>query len=468
VGVPDDAGKGRPEKTPATRPDSWDEPTREDLWHRAEPRVGHTIRDKWHLDALLGVGGYGAVYAATHRNGMRAAVKILHAELAIDPGVRKRFLREGYVANKVKHPGAVAVLDDDETEDGHVFLVMELLEGETLERRRSRHAIDVGEMLWITAELLDVLDMAHGHGIIHRDVKPLNVFLTTQGRVKLLDFGIARLHEHGRKSAATRSGLLLGTPAYTSPEQARARWREVDARTDLWAVGATMFSMLAGRDVHEAPTVNEQLLLAMTKPAVSLATVARVPSAVTKIVDRALAFDKADRWPNARVMKVAVQAAYEEIFARPLGDAKPAVGVATDPASLALARTEHAGRERSPSLLRSWRAVAVGVGIVAAFAIGTAAVVRRVTHSVQRTTTQPPALRLPQAIPPPLAPTGSPPAPQHAERPPVLQDPQPVAEPPPTAKASTAEKVAKKAFKHRPQHKVAAPEQKEDLLDRRQ
>lgn len=105
---------------------------------RAQARVGRVLRDKWRLDALLGLGGMAAVYAATHRNGKRGAIKLLHTELSVDTDVRARFLREGYVANKVGHPGAVAVLDDDTADDGSVFLVMELLEGESVDARAQR------------------------------------------------------------------------------------------------------------------------------------------------------------------------------------------------------------------------------------------------------------------------------------------------------------------------------------------
>ncbi|MBI5535731.1 MAG: hypothetical protein HY898_23570 [Deltaproteobacteria bacterium] len=103
---------------------------------RALARVGSVLRGKWHLEKLLGVGGMASVYAATHRNGMRGAVKLLHPELALDAEGRSRFLREGYVANKVDHPGAVKVLDDDVAEDGSVYLVMELLEGTSVEEAR--------------------------------------------------------------------------------------------------------------------------------------------------------------------------------------------------------------------------------------------------------------------------------------------------------------------------------------------
>jgi serine/threonine-protein kinase len=286
---------------------------------RAMARVGTTLKDKWTLDKLVGVGGMAAVYSATHRNGIRVAVKILHAELSVSTEIRSRFLREGYVANKVDHPGAVVVLDDEVAEDGAVFLVMELLEGETLaerlERKTQRLAVD--EVLLVADQMLDVLTSAHAKNIVHRDIKPDNVFITLSGSIKLLDFGIARLREISAPPSSTRTGALMGTPAYMAPEQARARWDDVDARTDLWSVGATMFKLITGRPVHEAETINEQLLSAMTNPAPSIGTLApglSIP--VVDVIDRALAFDKADRWPDAPTMQAAVRAAYRAITGR--------------------------------------------------------------------------------------------------------------------------------------------------------
>ncbi len=201
---------------------------------RAQTRVGQVIKEKWRLDVLLGVGGMAAVYAATHRNGSRVAIKLLHPELSTHHQVRARFLREGYVANAVGHDGAVRVTDDDIAEDGSAFLVMELLDGETLEDRRVRCGGQLGEdeTLWLADQLLDVLAAAHAKGVIHRDIKPDNIFVTRAGQVKLLDYGIARLREVTSKSTATVSGATMGTPAFMSPEQARALWDEVDARSD--------------------------------------------------------------------------------------------------------------------------------------------------------------------------------------------------------------------------------------------
>ena len=173
--------------------------------HRANARLGMVLREKWRLQALLGVGGMAAVYAATHaNNGKRVALKVLHAELASNPEVKSRFLREGYVANKVEHPGSVQVLDDDTAEDGSPFLVMELLEGVTLEEHRERApggVLSSAEVVIIGERILDVIAVAHEKGIVHRDIKPDNIFLTSNGVVKLLDFGIARAS--GQRSFAS-------------------------------------------------------------------------------------------------------------------------------------------------------------------------------------------------------------------------------------------------------------------------
>jgi serine/threonine-protein kinase len=281
----------------------------EEVTKQAEERVGTTLEDKWHLDKLLGVGGMASVYAATHRNQKRVAVKVLHRDLSLHPDVRARFLREGYLANTVGHSGVVTVDDDNVMEDGSAFLVMELLDGETLEARRAARGgtLPAGEVLGHAEKLLDVLVAAHDKGIVHRDLKPDNLFLTTSGELKVLDFGIARLQELSASSGGTRIGSILGTPTFMAPEQARARWDEVDGRTDIFAVGATLYTLLSGRFVHEAGTVNEELGLAMTARAGSLAAVAPgLPAPVVAFVDRALAFEKAARWPDARAMRSAL------------------------------------------------------------------------------------------------------------------------------------------------------------------
>ena len=278
---------------------------------RAQARVGTVLRQKWRLDALLGLGGVGAVYAATHRTGSRIAVKLLHPEYALDEDIRARFLREAYVANRIGHPGVVSVLDDDADDQGSPFLVMELLDGSTVERLATRrdYRMDPREALWVADRALEVLAVAHQAEVIHRDIKPENVFVTRDGRLKILDFGVARMREANRK--ATADGVTMGTLGYMSPEQAAGKWDELDVRADIFAVGATLYAIMAGGPLHDGPTLADQLIAAMTQKAPSLAKVMpSLPAAVTELVDRALAFEKGGRFPDARSMQQAVRAAY--------------------------------------------------------------------------------------------------------------------------------------------------------------
>jgi serine/threonine protein kinase len=280
-----------------------------------EARVGYTLNGKWRVESLLDVGGMGAVYVATHRNGRRAAIKMLHTRFARDPEVRKRFQREGYVANKVDHPGAVAVLDDDVAEDGSPYLVMELLEGESLSAwlARAGGRIPISEALAICGQVLEVLEVAHDAHIVHRDIKPANVFVTKAGYAKLLDFGLARLRDGSSSLVPTQQGIVMGTAGYLSPEQARGRPDEVDVRTDLFSLGAVLFRAISGRRIHEKATAFDTTMAAMTDPAPPLASV--LPGArprLVEAVDRALAFDKHARWGSAREMFEALRAAYDE------------------------------------------------------------------------------------------------------------------------------------------------------------
>jgi serine/threonine protein kinase len=292
-----------------------------DLVARVRARVGLTLKGKWRIDQLIGVGGMASVYAATHRNNKRVAVKMLHPELSMNVAVRQRFLREGYVANSVGHAGAVSVDDDDVTDDGCAFLVMELLEGETLDARweRKGRRFEATEVLAVMDQVLDTLVAAHEKGIVHRDLKPENLFLTYAGHVKVLDFGIARVRELSAGASSTQTGSLMGTPTFMPPEQARGLWAEVDGASDIWALGATMFTLLTGRYVHVSRTVNEALVLAVTQPAPSVGSVGvALPVEVVELVDTALAYEKSQRWPDARAMQEALRHVYEALTTKPI------------------------------------------------------------------------------------------------------------------------------------------------------
>lgn len=323
---------------------------------QALSRVGTVLRGKWKLDRLLDTGGMASVFAATHRNGSRVAIKLLHASLSKQEDLRSRFLREGYVANKVGHPGAVSIVDDDETDDGAVFLVMELLEGESLDARLKRDGrVPARESLRIADGILDVLIAAHNNGIIHRDIKPGNVFLTRDRKVKVLDFGLARVRESSAfQEKQTRDGVVMGTVNYMAPEQARGKTANIDARTDLFAVGATLFTALTGQHVHEGDTAMDRMISAASMPVRSLSVLLpEAPPALVQLVDRALAFERDHRWPNATTMQGAVHNARVHIVSTqgvseppppPAPPAVPPVDVEFDRSA------EHAGLDSSMGL----------------------------------------------------------------------------------------------------------------------
>jgi serine/threonine-protein kinase len=286
-------------------------------------RVGRTLKGKWRLDTILGSGGTATVYAATHRNGNRVAVKVLHPQFSAMPAERERFTREGFFANKVDHPDVVRILDEDVDEEGSPFLVMELLDGEPLVARWKAmdYRLPVPEAIWIGDRLLGVLEAAHGRGIVHRDIKPENLFLTAVGGLKVLDFGIARL---GGVGSGTIRGIVLGTPGFTAPEQARGEWDIVGPRTDIWAVGATLFALLTGRLVHEEQQTAAHLLRVSMEPAQPVRQIdPNVPDVVARLIDRALAFSPEQRFASAAEMRQAIAAAFRLTMGCNLGPKRP-------------------------------------------------------------------------------------------------------------------------------------------------
>ena len=276
-------------------------------------RLGRVLAGKWQLFELLGEGGAGAVYLATGPSGESVAVKVLHPELAAEPTVRARFVKEAYFANKIDHPGVVRVLEDGEDEEGLPYLVMELLDGETFEARLVRKGgkLPISEVLWLADRTLHVLTAAHKVGIVHRDIKPENLFLTRDRVLKVLDFGIARIAD-SRES--TTMGTVLGTLAFMPPEQARGATNEIGVQSDLWSVGATMFTLLSGRLVRDDENVQKLLLEAGRTKVPSLSSAApEVPSELVELVDYALSLEIKVRWPTAKMMRRAVRMVHGQI-----------------------------------------------------------------------------------------------------------------------------------------------------------
>ncbi len=293
-----------------------------------EGRVGTTVATKWRIERVLGSGSLAAAYEATHRNGMRAALKIIHRAHCADENVLQRFFQEAHLANKVEHPGVERILDDGTTEDGCAFLVMELLDGRSWERWRNESGgkVSLAEAWNAIDGLLDVVGAIHAAEVLHRNLKPENVFAAADGRTVLLDFGRARLADGSHKSKLSAEGLIIGTPSFMSPEQARGQRSEVDARSDQWSLAACVFTLLTGETVHPGKTSHERLLAAAMKPAREIRTLLPdLDDAVAAVIDRALAFDKKARFESVDEMRGAFRAA----TGKPAPPARAPVAAAT-------------------------------------------------------------------------------------------------------------------------------------------
>ncbi len=269
------------------------------------PYVG-AVLGNWTLRAVLGRGGVATVYVATSGE-HEAAVKVMHPELRDHAVLREGIIEEARIMAQVRHPGAVSVLDVGQTDDGCPYYVMERLLGSTLDQLVSQRGgrLPHDEALLVAEELLAVLGAYHDAGVVHRDLKPSNVFVTQTGSVKLLDFGAARVE--GRPDAAAAAGTRLGTPAYMAPEQAVNATRGVDQRSDLFALGATLFRVISGQRPRDTDSGDAAFILAATTRPPSIARVApELPLSLIRLVDRAMAWTPADRFATAADMAARV------------------------------------------------------------------------------------------------------------------------------------------------------------------
>ncbi|HSS79063.1 MAG TPA: protein kinase, partial [Thermoanaerobaculia bacterium] len=244
---------------------------------------------------LLGGGGMGVVYKAEDlRLNRTVALKFLPPELTRDPEAKARFLQEARSASVLDHPNICTIHEVGETDDGRLYLAMPSYDGETLRKRIEKGPLAIDEATDIAQQIARGLSKAHRHGIIHRDIKPANLIVTSDGVVKILDFGLAKL---AGSAAITRTGSSVGTPAYMSPEQARGE--EVDHRADLWSLGIVLYEMVAGRrpfrGEHEQ-AVLFSLLNERPRPLHELRSEA--PPELERIVDGLLAKDPGDRYPT--------------------------------------------------------------------------------------------------------------------------------------------------------------------------
>ena len=268
--------------------------------------IGQTL-GHYRVTAALGSGGMGEVYRASDSRLSRdVAIKVLPAEVASDAERLARFRREAQVLAALNHPNVGAIYGLDEA-NGKPFLVLELVEGETLADRIEKGPLPVPEALEIARQIAEGLGAAHDKGIVHRDLKPANVKLTPDGQVKVLDFGLARAYapegtsgssaslSHSPTLAAqgTAAGMILGTAAYMSPEQARGK--TVDKRSDVWAFGVIVWEMLTGQRLFAGETVSDILAGVLRAELDWKALPAGLPPALERVLRRCLARDPKQR-----------------------------------------------------------------------------------------------------------------------------------------------------------------------------
>ena len=263
--------------------------------------IGQQI-SHYELLEKLGEGGMGVVYKARDLRLHRfVALKFLSPHIGPDDAERYRFVQEARAASALDHPN-ICTIHDIESHDGQAFIVMACYEGETLFARMKRGPLAIAEAIDIGRQIARALAAAHAAGIVHRDVKPANIFVTPDGTVKILDFGIARLLDETR---ITRAGTTIGTIGYMSPEQARGE--ETDQRADVWALGVILYEMLTGRAAFggDHPAVVLQAIQSREPEPLAIAR-PDVPTALVAVVARALEKDRDSRFPNAGAMSVAL------------------------------------------------------------------------------------------------------------------------------------------------------------------
>ena len=280
----------------------------------AESLVGTVLDGSYRIDGLLGEGGMGAVYQATHlRLDQRVAVKVMARELAANPEALERFRREARVTSGLGHPHIVHVSDFSVTPSGEPFLVMEYLDGEDLDRRLRRVGrLPAANVVHIVKQVASALAVTHAKSIVHRDLKPGNIYLLQVASeldfVKVLDFGISKVRSATTK--LTRTTSVIGTPNYMSPEQAKGKTADIDERTDQWALACIAWECLSGEGPFVGENVPSILFQIVHEPPPSLLTkVEGLHPRVEDVLVRALSKDKGNRFATVMDFAVALEAA---------------------------------------------------------------------------------------------------------------------------------------------------------------
>ena len=353
-----------------------------------EALVGLVVAGRYRIERVVGEGGMGAVYQAEHvLMRKRFALKVLHPEMGRLPEVVARFEREAMAAAHIEHPNVAGATDFGKLDDGSFFLVLEYVEGESLRDAIVEGRLELGRALSITRQIASALARAHTLGIVHRDLKPENIMLVEREGspdfVKVLDFGIAKVPmgefvgQHPQAGQAlTQLGMVYGTPEYMAPEQALGQ--PVDARADLYALGAMTFEMITGTRPYNHESKVTLLGMHVTAPIPSMAErapEAKVPTAIDRIVGRLLAKDAAARFSDAKELIEAIDAAGPQVP----GAARLGVSGGSDASGHSPEGAGSRSAEQSPAVAGSRSASLVGTSLRGAVNSATAwAKVRRI------------------------------------------------------------------------------------------
>jgi TolB-like protein/predicted Ser/Thr protein kinase len=292
----------------------------------------------YEIIAPIGAGAMGEVYRARDtRLEREVAIKMLPASLANDAPVLERFHREALAVASLNHPH-ICTLYDVGDDKGRPYLLMELLDGGTLQERLSQQALSIEQTIEWGAQLADALDAAHARGIVHRDLKPANIIVTARGDVKVLDFGVAKLVDEGTETtmaALTGDGRAIGTPAYMAPEQVRGE--AVDPRSDLFALGAVLYEMATSRQAFSGSTVGVIAAAVLNKrPAPAQSLNPALPRELLAVIDKLLEKDRDLRYQRAADVRADLKRAQREIGTQTATMTAMAVGDTTATASVAV------------------------------------------------------------------------------------------------------------------------------------
>jgi serine/threonine-protein kinase len=325
--------------------------------------LGQTIGN-YRITAKLGEGGMGAVYRAEHPIiGRKVALKVVHPQFARNAEVVARFINEATAISRIGHEHIVEVTDLGRTPAGDLYFVMEYLEGRSLAELVAREApLPPARALAIAAQIADALAASHAHGVIHRDLKPDNIFLVARGPdpdfVKVLDFGLAKLmNADGPATWESRAGIVMGTPYYMSPEQCRGE-SVIDHRADVYALGVVLFEMLTGKQPFTGEGCGEVLLKQVSmRPPLARSLVPELPAALEAVLQRALAKRPDERFATMGELRARLLAAPDPLprahlsdvlFARARRHADPPARVHTTLGQGAAAVEDDAALDRVP------------------------------------------------------------------------------------------------------------------------